>query len=89
MGANLFGVGNQALGTAGSASSAGLNWAQQQAELQMKAQQALGGGLFNLLTLPLNALTGGLGGSAFSLGKSLGGLFGGGGGGADPGFYGG
>lgn len=75
-GANLFGLGNQAntnLGELG----------QRQQQLTNQMWQGLGGGLFNLGSLPMAGLGGTLGGAA--IGK-LGGLFGMGGGGMAPGF---
>ncbi len=63
LGANLFGIGNQALGTAAGASGnlAGLGLQQKQMSNSLAA--GLGGGLFNLATMPLGgSLLGGLAG---------------------------
>lgn len=52
-GANLFGIGNQALGVGEQANASGLNWAQQQAQRANQMAAGLGGSLFSLATMPL------------------------------------
>ena len=74
-GANLFGIGNQALNTSVQGNEAGLNWAQQQAQRQQQLAAGLGGGLFSLLTAPFTggtSLLGGLGNLFNSSGSGYG-----------------
>lgn len=70
-GINLFGVGNQALGTANQANTAGLDWAQKKAAADAAKLGGIGSSLFGLATMPL---TGPMGLGNTAIGK-LGGLF--------------
>jgi hypothetical protein len=55
LGANLFGVGNQALGAATGANTANLTAAQNQQQYTNSMYAALGQGLFNLATTPFGS----------------------------------
>src|SRR5690349_5101149 len=74
LGANLFGIGGQGLNTANNANQAMVEAALRQKQMSNQTAAGLGGGLFNLLTTPFSAFTGGAGGGMTAL-SSLAGLF--------------